>query len=139
MSEPLPQKVSGLFFDSRFWLVAAVLWTTGVFALALSPTLQAGWLAQTVGDKGLHGLAFFCGGIVWGKTVQITSGRKNFLSAVAGGLISLFIGILVEAAQRLVPGRSPDPEDIAADVAGVLLAFFVLSAMLTNRRVRNKS
>lgn len=97
------------------WVVAGV-----VVALALTPWSvdlpSSGW------DKGDHVAAFatlaVCGLFAW-------RGHPAVHRRVVMGLIAL--GIAIELAQMLVPGRMADWRDVFADAAGALLGLTLAS------------
>jgi VanZ family protein len=120
------------FFVRKFWMVAAVLWTGGVLALALSPSQNPSWLLKTFGDKVLHGFAFTVGGLLWAKTLESLRPLHRIWAAIVGACVALTVGVAIELLQRYVPGRSCDLLDFWADVIGVLPS--VLYMIVTIRR-----
>lgn len=49
--------------------------------------------------------------------------RRGWAAAAAGPIVVTAVyGVLDEVHQAFVPGRSPDPADVAADLVGALLA-----------------
>jgi VanZ family protein len=114
-----------LFFSSFFWTAASGLWTAGVLALALGPTRHQAWLMKTFGDKVLHAAAFTVGCYLWGMALgSMPAYRRS--APFAAAVISLVIGIAIEALQQLTPSRSTDSSDVVADVAGILPALALL-------------
>lgn len=112
---------------------AAALWITAgaVITLALAPWSvdlpSSGW------DKGDHVAAFAtlaaCGLFAW-------RGHPALHSRVVLGLLAL--GVAIELAQSLIPGRMADWRDVLADAAGVMLGLTLASwfARRMDRRVQ---
>jgi VanZ family protein len=126
----------GHFFHPRFWGATAAIWTAAVLALALSPNAQGGWLMKTLGDKVLHGFAFFVGCFLWAKTLQANPRLPRFTTVIVGAVISLGIGFAVEGFQIYIPSRQADMWDILADFLGILpaLAYLILAEVLKRRQ-----
>jgi VanZ family protein len=122
------------FLSSRFWPAAAAVWTASVLALALSPQVEPSWLLRTFGDKALHAAAFTVGGIVWIRTIGLSSRFSVWGASAAGSTAALMLGAAIEAVQKHIPGRTADVRDFAADLAGILVSLAVLS--LRPRAVR---
>jgi VanZ family protein len=120
-SEPLD-----LFFHANFWTAAAAIWTAAVMALALSPNGANDWMAETLGDKVLHMLAFVVGGFVWVKSIEANSRLSRTGAIVLGMVAALIVGIAIEILQRYVPTRSSDLRDLEADIVGLLVALGLL-------------
>lgn len=132
MSESSKVNPPRSFFGRKFWMIAAVLWTGGVLALALSPSQNPSWLLKTFGDKVLHGLAFTVGGLLWAKTLESLRPLHRLWAAILGACVALSVGVAIELLQRYVPGRYCDLQDFWADVIGVLPS--VLYMIITVRR-----
>jgi VanZ family protein len=122
------------FFHPRLWGAAAAIWTAAVFALALTPNAQGGWLTKTLGDKVLHGFAFFVGCFLWARTLQVNSRWPRITTVIVGALISVAIGFAVEAFQIYIPSRQADMWDILADCLGVLPALTYLTLVEVRKR-----
>ena len=111
----------------RVWLTRASLWGPVVlqmgliFAASSVPNLQAlpggmpDWFGHGVGYALLGALALraFAGGRWTGVTAQ---------AVVAAALLAALYGVTDELHQTLVPGRTAAVSDVAADVAGAVLA-----------------
>jgi VanZ family protein len=68
-------------------------------------------------DKAVHMLLFGAWALALRFDWRLFRKRPGLLIAAAG-----IFGILTEILQLLAPGRSPDPLDVAADLAGAALA-----------------
>ena len=124
------------FFSPRFWTAAASLWTAAILALALVPDAQSGWLMQSLGDKILHGIAFGVGCLLWVWALRAGLRLTRKATILVGAVIAVALGIGVEFLQSYVPSRSADPQDIVADVLGVLpvLVYLTLAEVFRRRR-----
>ena len=111
----------------RVWLTRASLWGPVVlqmgliFAASSIPNLKTlpggmpDWFGHGVGYALLGALALraFAGGRRAGVTAR---------TVVAAALVAVLYGVTDELHQTLVPGRSADLHDVAADAAGAGLA-----------------
>ena len=70
-------------------------------------------------DKFLHAGAFF------GLTASILFFIKRLSLNIWIAAFMTFIGAMIELMQHYVPGRSGTLGDMAADMVGILLAFFI--------------
>jgi VanZ family protein len=115
----------------QLWAVAAGVLTLVILGLALTPRTEllpsSGW------DKLDHLAAFavlaVCGQLAW-------RGLPRLHLKLAAGL--LVFGLLIEAGQSLVPGRSADWLDVVADGAGMALGMvftMALTRALDRRRL----
>ena len=106
----------------RAWQIANGLLLTFVFVMAIVPALWTPAPPQWSGaDKWLHGLVFMV--LALWHTGQYA--RASYWK-IAAGLAAY--GVLIEIGQSLIPYRSAEWGDIAADFAGVGAG--VLIAML---------
>ncbi len=87
-------------------------------------------------DKGVHFLEYFALGACFAHAVWITWSRRGQLGAVAAWLFTVASGLLDELHQALVPFRSADLLDLAADAAGALLAVVVVWTVRTHLEAR---
>jgi len=97
------------------WLLAFVICLVSVLTLALmknpSALLDTGW------DKGNHVLAF---------TVLTFLGRMSFPSQRALLLLGLLAyGVLIENLQLMTGYRFGEYQDLAADIAGMVLGYLL--------------
>jgi VanZ family protein len=111
----------------RWAALAAVAWVVGLFVLSSwSPgagTLDFRWRFPH-DDKAVHALLY----AVLGGLTRIATGRLATTLALAGA-----VGVADELLQSTVPGRSADPLDWVADVAGAF-AGAALVGVLARRR-----
>ena len=120
MSQPWLRRILFSRRARRGWTLALWLLSAAVVALALMPwTVEmpsSGW------DKADHVAAFaalaFVGLFAW-------RGHPAVHRRVLFGLLAL--GVAIELAQTLVPGRMADWRDVVADTAGVLMGLGVAS------------
>lgn len=117
---------------SRFSLVRvlravpAVAWAAGVWWLSsLSDPPGSGLLDLPHLDKAAHAGLFF---------VQTALLRLAGLRVVPALLVALGLGVADELHQATVPGRSPQLADLAADVAGAVLAVAAVRWLAPGRR-----
>ncbi len=90
-----------------------------VFVIAASLIPEAGTSIVVYQDKIAHLAAYFVMGVLaW--TAVTTMKRKLYLL-----FFSILLGVVLELVQELVPGRSMDIADAAANTAGVVLAYLV--------------
>jgi VanZ family protein len=129
---PKANERSRPFFRTRFWMLAATLWTVAVLLLALTPTHKNSWLLRTFGDKALHAAAFTVGCLLWAKSLEALRPLHRIWAALAGACVALSIGVIIELLQKYIPGRASDLSDFWADVIGVLPSLAYLT--LTSRR-----
>lgn len=129
---PFIDLCADLLTDPPLWLRLAA----AVLVAALAGNLfyhgaqpYAVGLIPSPWDKLAH-LALFGGiaGLAW--IMLAARGTGAHLVAVA---IAVGIGLLDEAAQSMLPGRSVDMIDIAADVVGAALAVLLLAALRARR------
>lgn len=104
----------------------AVLWAAALFLLSSIPDLGAPTWAL-VNDKVVHAGAYAVLGaaLAWGHRRSGGAVGHGWL-LMAGALY----GVTDEVHQMYVPGRSPDPADFGADVAGLLLGYGTTRALL---------
>lgn len=117
------------------WLFAAMAVAVGYLALVPTtlPTVGTGW------DKLNHLLAFAalaaagcCG---WARGCESGAGVARW--RVLGGVLAY--GVLIEAVQYYVPGRSAEWGDLGADAVGILCGAWVFDvAMPAGRQVRER-
>ena len=120
------------------WL-PAVLWCTLIFVLSSQPSLPS---PDQVTDKQAHAftygvLALFClMGLTGWRWRQVAGA-----SLVAAFGIAVLYGISDEFHQSLVPGRTPDVADVAADAVGAFAALAAAGgwAILLGRRSSTRS
>jgi VanZ family protein len=101
-----------------------LVWSALVAALLLTPggldTPVPWWVerfGELGGDKVVHVALFFGQALCLGRSVRVLGGRRPGGPWVAAAVAVLY-GLLLEIAQRAVPGRSYDLVDVAADAVG---------------------
>lgn len=131
-SRTLADTCFALLTDPPPWLRLA---TIALLALLTANLFYHGAQPYAVGlipspwDKLAH-LVLFAGlaALAW-----IALGARGVGAPLGAIGITVAIGLLDEAAQSLLPGRSMDVVDIAADVGGAVLAVLLLVALRTRR------
>jgi VanZ family protein len=121
--------------DNR-WLrwVAAVAWMGLIYFLSAQPQLPH--LMPSVFDALQDVLGHFAAyAILGGLLSWALSGTGSTRPALFTLLIVLLYALSDEFHQSFVPGRHPDPFDVATDLAGAALALAVIS-LLRYRRIR---
>lgn len=80
-----------------------------------------------LGDKLVHACAYAVLGaaLAWGRRSSATTLAHGWLLALGA-----LYGLSDEWHQAFVPGRSPDPADLAADVAGLVVGYGTTWALL---------
>jgi VanZ family protein len=106
----------------RYWLGLGVAALVLGVLVAMRPT--GGTLLFTLGDKVAHAAAFATFAIWFGGLVE-----SRVMWRVALALLAY--GLLIELLQSLVPYRSADSRDLAADAVGILLGWLVSAAGLS--------
>ncbi len=107
-----------------------IVWVGGIVILVAGSLVPASWLPRIVsGGESLHFAAYFLLAIVpcWSERTSL---------ALASGVAILALGVALEFAQRLSPGRAFEVSDIVADAAGVL---FGLAAGACIARLRSRA
>lgn len=113
-ARPAPRSDGGLLGDLWPALAIAAL----IFVLSSLP-LQAPQAAPDWSDSAAHVALFgaLCAALRWAWL------RRGWALAVLGpAALTVCYGVLDEAHQAFVPGRSPDWRDVAADGLGALVA-----------------
>lgn len=120
-----------LFADARWrlvWRVLFLLLVTAISWLAFSPmppvSVDLGW------DKANHLAAF--ASLTFVGLQCLRPGRRRAWAVVIALLV---YGLLIEAIQSQVPGRSADARDVLADMIGVAIGILV-HALVTRWIVR---
>jgi VanZ family protein len=118
------------------WLGVALVWTVWVLAVGTEKNPPNNWLTKMFSDKMLHAGSFTVGGLLWIHSMRQLIRRGITFSVVGGGIIPLAFGVILELLQRRVPGRTADPNDLAADLGGILaaVALYLLAALVFTRR-----
>jgi len=121
--------------SAYLWLAAALGWTIWVLAVGTEKEPSPNWLTKLFGDKTLHAGSFVVGGMLWIHSIRQLTRRGIAFSVALGSIIPLVFGIILELVQRSVPGRKADPNDLAADLGGILVAVVLyLFAVLVSTR-----
>ena len=90
-----------------------------VFVIAATLVPDAGTSMTVSNDKLAHLAAYFLMGIfAW---ISVTTMKRRLYLL----FFSIFLGVALEGVQAFVPGRFMDAVDLAANTAGVVLAFIV--------------
>ncbi len=120
---------------------AAILFTYTVVLVwyATLPARELPW-QELFWDKLRHVAAFFVMGALTLRLAGFPglSPRKCARRGGWGILYGLGIGILIEALQAHVPGRTPERADVVADIVGSAAAV-LLAVMFLRRRERLKN
>ncbi len=114
-----------LLVDPRVTRLAFLGWWLGwlaVLASTLTPGIEE--LPLDLSDKAWHVIGF---GLMTAAAAGFAHDRARLLAWAA---FTLAMGGLIEWAQGFVPGRSPDPLDLAADALGVALGLGLALAWL---------
>jgi D-alanyl-D-alanine carboxypeptidase/D-alanyl-D-alanine-endopeptidase (penicillin-binding protein 4) len=119
-SPPANRRPKAAAVGAVLWtaLVAAVLLTSGSRVPSLEVPLWIPPLMLQWSDKVVHAVLFFGETFFLLRWLVLSERRRPRLTAalLAGGL-----ALATETAQRWVPYRTADPEDLVANLAGVLL------------------
>ncbi len=109
--------------------MASLAWAAGLFA-ASSSSDAGGLLAAlpTGSDKVIHAGAY----AVLAALLTVALGRRPVAAIAAATLY----GLTDELHQALVPGRTPDPLDLLADLAGATLGGLAVAYLRRRRRNR---
>jgi len=120
------------------WLVAALGWAIWVIAIGTETDPRANWLTNMLSDKILHAGSFAIGGMLWIHSLRKVGDIASGLASLLGGLICLAFGVLLEVLQRRIPGREADPNDLVADLVGIVAAMglYLLASWVS---VRNRA
>jgi len=103
------------------WL-PPIAWMSLIFFLSDQPDLprpESGWLMLVV-SSAAHFCMFGVLAILWARVLG--HGRTAWLIAL---VLTVLYGLSDEFHQAFVPGRTPDPWDVAFDAAGALLAVWM--------------
>ena len=122
--------------SAYLWLAAALGWTIWVLAIGTEKEPSPNWLTKLFGDKTLHAGSFVVGGVLWIHSIRQLTRRGIGFSVGWGSIIPLVFGIVLELVQRSVPGRKADPNDLAADLGGILVAvvLYLFAALVSTRK-----
>ena len=112
----------------------AILWA----ALALSigslhrvPAPSVGFPIDKVGHFGLYGVL----GVLTARGWLRNGRASHFMLPL---LLALSVGGIDEIHQRSVAGRSSEAADFAADTAGIILGFFIVTRFRETQRTGNE-
>lgn len=118
-----------------------VAYMAAIFLLSAQPQLPS--LPSQVSDKHVHALTYAgltavtCRALAGGALARLTAG-----GAVGAWAIAVAYGASDEYHQSFVPGRTPDLDDWAADVAGAAAAAagcYAWGIISRSRRVRERT
>jgi hypothetical protein len=126
---PSPRRVGGIV-AAAFAIVAVAVLTLGpgafvapargaferVLDAAAAPLLQG----IPYGDARLLNAALF---VPLGAAVAMVLGRRQWILAI---LVGFAVSAAVEYAQRAIPGRVPDPEDVFWNTLGAAIGVFAV-------------
>jgi len=106
------------------------VWAAVLFFLSAVPGFDRAPLLFDREDLAFHALAYGVLGatLAWARS-RTSSARPHAAFAAAGVLY----GVSDEWHQAFVPGRDPSGWDLAADTTGVLLGYWITSAILARR------
>tara|TARA_R110001592_G_scaffold9215_1_gene49127 strand:+ start:51824 stop:52204 length:381 start_codon:yes stop_codon:yes gene_type:complete len=103
----------------------ALLWSFGMAYALFSPASNVPDIPKFYGsDKVIHFGMFVGMAFLWNRVVRhnVNINRKNSTKLFTNYLVLwIFIAILTEYLQRLVPGRSFDYFDIITNIVGVII------------------
>lgn len=100
-------------------MLPAITWAAGILWLGSRPYLGSG-VELPGADKVAH-MGLFAG--LGYLTARARGGAAPTTPAAAWLGLAALVGVIDELNQLRVAGRSADPFDVAADVAGVVLGF----------------
>ncbi|MBI3074301.1 MAG: VanZ family protein [Deltaproteobacteria bacterium] len=89
-------------------------------------------------DKLFHAMAFATLAVAVVLALRVAHRTSPKRSAVIAGIIASLYGVSDEWHQFYVPGRFADPLDVAADVAGALVATVGAAWILSRQDVRRQ-
>ena len=114
--------------SGKFW-ISFFVWIFLIGFLSLTP--KTGIPLEKGRDKALHFIFYLPFGIF-----GYYHPRRGFRSVLLASLFGVNLGLLMELAQRRIPGRVCDGWDLLADALGVLagLIFFGIRVGLRKRR-----
>lgn len=118
----------------RTWFVAgALVWMAVVLWLGSRPSL-----APAAGlDKAVHFAMFTVFGLLVASTTDERASAPGIVAFAVSAALTLSAGD--ELTQSFVPGRTPDPLDIAADISGAATGAVVVLLMRARLRRRADS
>lgn len=107
------------------------LWGAGIFVGTSLPTSYLPVIVLLSPDKLLHVSAFLVFSILVYRavsfTIKNTTTRRSIFVTV---IITICYAVFDELHQYFVPGRSPDPFDILADIIGIILGLLLVVVYL---------
>lgn len=117
--------------NRRFFTTLWLFWTALILYLTLSPgggVPRFEFLAWKGVDKAAHAILFFVWTVLlfpefFKKERKQRPGVRKYWVVATNALV---LGLIIEVVQRSIPGRSADMYDLAADMAGVVLAMTAL-------------
>jgi VanZ family protein len=112
---------------SRYWPV--VLWALLIFGVSSVPHLSTPAPTFRVTDKVFHCIEFGIFGYLLVSAVAPTETSLSPRRAALAFIIGTLFGFFDEMYQSIIPGRTADPYDVAADVLGVLVAVVLWIAL----------
>jgi VanZ family protein len=109
----------------RYLRIAAILLTSGIiFGLfVLGAQSFAIKLIPTPWDKLIHCGLFAL--LTWG--IGLASGLQGKRMLIIAATAALLVGVLDEYHQMYLPGREPGMDDLAADLAGIIIGTALLA------------
>ncbi|MFH1010350.1 MAG: VanZ family protein [bacterium] len=133
---PSVGKASNRRGPAFLWLAAALGWAIWVIAMGTESDPRANWLTNLLGDKALHAGSFAVGGMLWIHSLRRVGDIAYGIAAVLGCVVCLAFGVLLEVLQKRIPGREADPNDLVADMAGIVAAMglYLLASWVSTRR-----
>jgi len=117
---------------SKEHYLPVVIWAALIIIVSSIPDLSTPRFGSGVLDKAAHFIEYFILGLLTARAVGGFTPKLWSIFWISSIFAALF-GILDETHQLLVPGRSMDGLDIAADVLGSILASAIFVRYIRNR------
>jgi VanZ family protein len=127
--------------SAYLWIAVALVWTVWILVVGTEKNPRTNWLTKLFGDKALHAGSFVVGGLLWIHSIRQLTRRGIAFSVGWGSIIPLAFGVILELVQRSVPGRKADPNDLAADLGGTLVAvvLYLFAVFVSTRKSASQS
>ncbi|MEE9554569.1 MAG: VanZ family protein [candidate division Zixibacteria bacterium] len=110
-----------MFKGRRKQYLPAVVWAILIMIVSSIPDISTPGIRFTFADKIAHFIEYFILGLLTANAVRAFA-RKSWSIFWISALLAAIYGVLDEFHQLLVPGRSMEGWDMAADFLGAILA-----------------